>query len=360
MSHEGRLDRLAARMGDDGLDALVLTHLVNVRYACGYVGSNGVVLLTPDRRILFTDFRYLIVSRERTRGVEVLEAGRDLLERVSEIVRESAPGWRVGFEADHTSVSRCEVLGAKAPDVEWVPTRGLVEGLRMVKEAEEIDLMARASQIADLAFAACRDGIFAGRTEREVAWELEGIMRRAGAERASFDIIVASGPRGAMPHAVPGDERIPTDTLVTIDMGARVEGYASDCTRTFATGTPPDALVEAYDVCLAAQQEALAAVRAGITGGDLDAVARNRIAAAGFGEAFRHGLGHGVGLDLHEPPYAREGITDVIRAGMTVTIEPGIYLEGVGGVRIEDLAVVTEDGARVLTGFTKERLRVDC
>lgn len=359
MNHEARLDRLAARMGEEGLDALVLTHLVNVRYACGYVGSNGVVLVTRDRRVLFTDFRYLAVSRERARGVEVLEAGRDLLERVSEILREAAPGGRVGFEADHTSVARHATLVAKAPDVEWVPTQGLVERLRLFKEPEEIELIARAAQIADLAFAACRDGLFAGRTEREVAWELEGIMRRGGAERASFDIIVASGPRGAMPHAVPGDDPIPTGTLVTVDMGARLEGYASDCTRTFATGNPPAALIEAYDVCLAAQEKALAAVRAGVTGGALDAVARAHIAAAGLGDAFRHGLGHGVGLDLHEPPYAREGVPDVIEAGMTVTIEPGIYIEGVGGVRIEDLVVVTDDGARVLTGFTKDRLRVD-
>ena len=359
MRFEERQERILGRMQAEGLDAMLVTNLVNVRYACGYVGSNGVVLLAPDRRVLFTDFRYVAVARRDTRGVEVVEAGRDLLARTLEVIQAVAPGGRVGFEAEHTSVARHERLTAELPGPELVPTQGLVEGVRALKEPEEIAAMSRAAEIADQAFAACADGIFRGRTERDVAWDLEALMRRAGAERASFDIIVASGVRGAQPHAVPSDEAIPPDTLVTVDMGAMVDGYASDCTRTFATGPLPEQLERAYAVCLAAQELGVAAVRPGVAGGELDAVARDHITAEGFGDAFRHGLGHGVGLEVHERPWARQGITDAIDTGMTVTVEPGIYLEGVGGVRIEDLLFVTTDGAQVLTRFPKALLRVD-
>jgi Xaa-Pro aminopeptidase len=358
VNHEGRLDRLVARLGDEGLDALLVTSLVNVRYGCGYVGSNGVLLLTGDRRLLFTDFRYAAAAREQTRGVEVVEAGRELLERVGTVVADAGAG-RVGIEAEHMSVARLQEVRDRLPSVEWVPTRGLVEDVRVVKEPEEIACMAAAAAAADVAFAACRDGLFAGRTERRVAWDLEGIMRDHGAEGASFSIIVASGPRGALPHAVPADVPIPRNTLVTVDMGARVDGYASDCTRTFATGDLPDDLARAYAVCRAAQEAALGAIRPGITGGELDAAARDVVVAAGFGDNFKHGVGHGVGLDIHERPWARQGVEQPITAGMTVTVEPGIYLEGAGGVRIEDLVVVTDDGCQVLTGFTKELLRVD-
>ena len=359
MRFEERQERIVARMQGDGLDAMLVTNLVNVCYACGYVGSNGLVLLAPERRVLFTDFRYVAVAARDTRGVEVIEAGRDLLERTLEVLVAVPPGGRVGFEAEHTSVARHERLVAALPGLELVPTSGVVEGIRVRKEPEEIAAMSRAGEIADQAFAACADGLFRGRSEREVAWELEAVMRRAGAQRASFDVIVASGVRGAQPHAVPSDEAIPRDTLVTVDMGAAVDGYASDCTRTFATGALPETLERAYAVCLAAQERAVAAVRSGIAGGELDAVARDHITAEGFGDAFRHGVGHGVGLEVHERPWARQGITDTIEAGMTITVEPGIYLDGIGGVRIEDLLFVTNDGAQVLTRFPKALLRVD-
>lgn len=358
MRYETRQADVLARMSEEGVDALLVTNLTNVRYACGYVGSNGSLLVTPTRKVLFTDFRYIASAREQTRGVDVVEAGRDLLEKIVEAVTDLG-ATRVGFEAEHTSVARFERLRTAFSSRELVATTGLVEAIRRTKDADEIALMARAATITDAGFAACRDGLFAGRTERQVAWELEAILRDGGADGPSFGIIVASGQNGARPHAVPGDTPIVADTLVTVDMGAIVDGYVSDCTRTFATGPLPDALAEAYQVCLDAQERALAAVRPGISGGDLDKVARDHIAAAGLGEAFRHSLGHGVGMDVHEEPYAREGLTETIDVDMTVTIEPGIYLEGVGGVRIEDLVVVTRDGCRVLTGFTKELLTVD-
>ena len=355
---EKRQERLLAAMAEQGLGAMLVTDLVNVRYLTGYVGSNGTAVLAPERRLLFTDSRYVVAARAQTRGVDVVEAGRDLHERIVGALAEIAPGGRVAFEADQVTVSRHRRLAESLPGIELVPTSGLVEGLRVRKDPEEVALMREASELADRAFAAIADGLIDGRTEREVAWELEGIMRRAGAEGASFPIIVAGGAHGARPHAVPRPEPVPEGTLVVVDMGALVEGYASDCTRTFATGDIPPELERAYEVCLDAQRAAVAAVRPGMTCGELDAVARDRIQAAGLGEAFGHGLGHGVGLQIHERPWVRPGIEDVIETGMAVTIEPGIYLEGLGGVRIEDLVIVRDDGPEVLTSFPRELARV--
>lgn len=360
MNYEGRVEAVAAALATESVDALIVTNLINVRYLCGFTGSNGVVVVGPDRAVLLTDFRYMTQAAQQTHGVEIVQAGRDLDGSVAEVVRQIAPTGRVGFEAANVTVGRYETLARAMDGPTLVPTSGVIEARRLIKDADEAELLSRASRIADLAYDACADGIFAGRTERQVAWELEGIMRAAGAAGASFDIIVASGERGAMPHAVPAEVPVATNSLVTVDLGAEFEGYMSDCTRTFATGTPPDELIRAYDVCHEAQRRALAAVAPGITGADLDAIARDHIAAEGFGDNFGHGLGHGVGLDIHEAPTARPNSTQMLEPGMTITIEPGIYLPGIGGCRIEDLCVVTDDGFDLLTGFTKERLTVDC
>lgn len=360
MNYEARQRSIAASLADHEVDVLVVTNLVNIRYLCGFTGSNGVVVIGPARAVLLTDFRYVTMAAEQTHGVEIVKAGRELNRSVADLVAEIAPGGRAGFEATDVTVSRYEALARAMGDVTLVPTSGVVEKARLIKDADEVECMRKAAIIADNAFQACADGIFKGRTERQVAWELEGIMREAGASGASFDIIVASGERGAMPHAVPADLPVANDTLVTIDLGAFYEGYASDCTRTFATGEPPEELISAYDVCLEAQELSLAAVGPGVRGGDLDRIARDHIAEAGYGEYFGHGLGHGVGLDIHEAPTARPESTSVLDPGSTITIEPGIYLPGVGGCRIEDLCVVTEDGFERLTGFTKKRLTVDC
>lgn len=351
--------RAVDALGPAGIAALIVSDLTNVRYLCGYVGSNGTLVVAPGRRVLLTDFRYLASAAAQTDGVEIVEAGRDLAEKLAAVVKDVAVGGGVGFESAHVSHARHTRMVDDLPGVELLPTTGIVEGLRLRKDPDEIAAIAAAAGIADLAFTACVDGVFRGRTEREVAWELGSIMRSGGADGPSFDIIVASGPRGAMPHAVPQDVAIPADTLVTVDLGAALGGYVSDCTRTFATGPLPDRLGEAYRVCREAQEAALAAVRPGISGKDLDAVARDVITAAGFGEHFRHGLGHGVGMQVHEGPAARPESADVLAAGMTVTIEPGIYLPDLGGCRIEDLAVVTDGGCDVLTGFTKDLLTVD-
>jgi Xaa-Pro aminopeptidase len=329
----------------EGLEALVVTDLVNVRYLCGFVGSNGVLVITPGARVLLTDSRYTTAARSMVEDTEVVIAGRDLMDRLAEVV----PQGRVGIEAEHITVARRDRMGQRLSGVELVATTGLVEGLRVIKEPEELECIREATRMADTALSRLVEEGFGGRTEAQVAWALEGWMRDLGAEGASFDIIVAGGAHGALPHAVPRGERIAPDTLVVVDMGARFAGYSSDCTRTLSTGTLPPALEQAYSVCLEAQRAALAACRSGVHTRDLDSAARDVIGAAGLGEHFGHGLGHGVGLDIHERPWLRQEGGEVLETGMVVTIEPGIYLEGVGGVRIEDLAIVTDDGCEVLT-----------
>lgn len=345
MSIPARQARIGEVLREEGLDALVVTDLVNIRYLSGFVGSNGVLVVTPASRVLLTDSRYTAAARTMVEDTEVVIAGRDLMDRLAEVV----PQGRVGIEAEHVTVARRDRFAGRLSGADLVPTSGLVEGLRVVKEEEELEAIREATRIADAALSRLVEEGFAGRTEAATAWALEGWMREMGAEGASFDIIVAGGAHGALPHAVPRAEAIPADTLVVVDMGARHAGYASDCTRTLATGTLPAALEEAYAVCLEAQRAALAACRAGVLTKDLDSVARGIIADAGLGDHFGHGLGHGVGLDIHERPWLRQEGGEVLQTGMVVTIEPGIYLEGVGGVRIEDLAIVTDDGCEVLT-----------
>ena len=353
---ERRQEQVVARLAERELGAMVIGDLVNVRYLTGYVGSNGVAVLAPERRLLFTDFRYVASARAQTRGVEVVQAGRDLIGRVAEVLAELAPGGRVGVEADHVTLARHARLAAALEGTEIVPVSGLVEDLRVRKDPEEIALMRRAAEIADRAYEWLAGQRIVGRSERELAWELQGAMMRAGSEEPSFPIIVAAAERGALPHAVPSPEPIPAGTLVVVDLGATVEGYRSDCTRTFATGPLPDELLRAYEICLAAQRAALEAVRPGVGAAELDAVARGAIAAAGMGERFGHGLGHGVGMAVHERPWVRPEGTETLAPGMAFTVEPGIYVEGLGGVRIEDLVVVTDEGHEVLTRFPKQLL----
>jgi Xaa-Pro aminopeptidase len=353
---ERRQDRLVEALAGRGLSALLVSDLTNVRYLTGFVGTNALVGLGPERRQLFTDSRYMVAARAQTSGVEIVDAGRELLDRVAQALRESAGDGPVGVEAENLTLARHERLKAALNGVALEPTAGLVESLRARKEPSELALMREAAAIGDRAFEAVASRPLAGRLERDVAWELEGVLREHGAEGPSFPIIVAGGPRSALPHAVPGAEPIPAGSLVVVDLGAIRDGYASDCTRTFAAaGAPlPEELERAYAVCLEAQLAALARVAPGVEAAELDAVARGVIESAGLGGAFGHGLGHGVGLDIHERPWVRPNAPGKLEEGMVVTVEPGIYLEGVGGVRIEDLVVVTADAGEVLTRFPKE------
>ena len=350
-----RADRLAAALE---VDALLVTNLVNVRYLTAFTGSNGMAVVGPAVRRFITDFRYVEQAGSQVEGFDVEQAPQEFNAALRDGWPEGA--FRLGFEDDHVSVRRFNRLREVLPErVELVPAGGAVEELRAVKDAGEIEHIRAAAALADEVYGTVREQGLVGRTERDVALAIENEMRRCGAEGPSFPSIVASAERGALPHAEPADVPIARGTLVTLDIGALLDGYCSDGTRTWATGELPDDLAEAYALVQRAQAEALAAVRPGPEGRAVDAVARGIIEAAGHGEHFGHGLGHGVGLDVHEAPRLARTGTDALREGNVVTVEPGVYLPGRGGVRIEDLVVVTEGGRDVLSGTTKDLVTVD-
>ena len=352
-----RADRLAALVAGRELDALLVTDLVNVRYLTGFTGSNGLAVVGRDLRRFVTDFRYVEQAAEQVDGFDREQSPQEFLDAL-------AGGWpdgelRLGFEDDDVSVRRHGRLRDVLPDhVSLVPAGGMVEELRAVKDAGEVERIRAAAELVDEIYAMVREQGLVGRTEREVALAIENEMRRLGAQEPSFSSIVASAERGALPHAVPADVPIPAGTLVTLDIGAKLDGYCSDCTRTWATGERPDDLAAAYALVRRAQETALAAVRPGLKGSEVDAVARSIISEAGHGEHFGHGLGHGVGLAIHEAPRLARTADAPLVAGNVVTVEPGVYLPGRGGVRIEDLVVVVEDGHTVLSGTAKDLITV--
>jgi Xaa-Pro aminopeptidase len=342
-----RVDALAQRLELP----LLVTNPANVWYLIGLRSSNAALLVDPETGpTLYADFRYAEKARA-VDGVEFVETSRYLLRSLAELLA----GRRVGFEETQLTVAGHRVL---AHSVDLVPTSGLVEAMRAVKDDDEIAAIRRAGALSDEIFGALAKERFVGRTERELVWWVERSFREAGAEALSFSTIVAAGPTGALPHADPGDLVIVPGTLVTVDAGCIAEGYCSDCTRTFSTGDLPESLSDAYELCLEAQLAGLAAVGPGVSGRDADAASREPVEAAGLGWAYGHGLGHGVGIEVHEAPVLRPESTDVLEPGNAVTVEPGIYLPGEGGVRIEDLALVTADGCERLTQVTKELVTV--
>jgi Xaa-Pro aminopeptidase len=331
-------------------EPLLVSSLVNVRYLTGLASSNAALLVEPERVRLFTDFRYA----ERARavdGVEFVRTRRDLYAELPELL-----GGRIGFEPGALSYERYAKL--QAGGLELVPLGGLVEAMRTVKDAGELDLIRRAAAITSEAFERLASEPFVGRTERAVAWRMESLLHEAGGDEPAFPVIVAAGVTGESPHAVPGTRRIEPGETVIVDAACRLGGYCSDCTRTFATGELPAELARAYEIVKDAQSTGLAAVRAGADSEDVDRVARDVIDAAGFGEAFGHGLGHGLGLEVHEAPWLNAEWPSTLVAGNVVTVEPGVYLHGLGGVRIEDLVVVGDVGPEVLTSSTKELVTV--
>jgi len=350
-----RVERLAALLDEPLLVAgppYVLGGQANVRYLTGLSSSNSALLVEPDgRATLFADFRYAKRGRE-VPGVTFVETARSLLAAIGERLS----GRRIGFEEAHLPYAGYRALVDAGVDA--VPVGALVESLRAVKDEREIEIMRRAGALSDEIFEALSRERFTGRTERDLVWWVERRFRESGAEGVSFPTVVAAGETGTSPHADPGDRVIGEGVLVTVDAGCILDGYCSDCTRTFAVGEISDRLEEIYALCLLAQLAGLGAVGPGVHGRDADAAAREIIAAAGLGEAFGHGLGHGVGIQIHEAPTLRPESTDVLEAWNVVSVEPGIYIPGEGGVRIEDLVLVTEDGAERLTGFTKELITV--
>ena len=347
---DGRGERLAELAAAKELDQLFVSDLVNVRYLTGFTGTNGACLVGASERTFFTDFRYTErAEQEVGEGWDRPVAEREMVPQIARAMK-----GRVGFEDSKVSVRQRAKLGdAVGDDAELVPAGDLVEELRAVKDAGELDRIAAAAELADDVYRWAIEQGMAGRSERDVARATVARIRELGAE-PSFPPIVAAGPGGALPHAEPGEREIGRGELVVFDMGAELDGYCSDCTRTFATGDPGDEAREVYELVLAAQLSALAAVHPGAGGKQVDEVSRAPISAAGHGEHYGHGLGHGVGMEVHEGPRLSPSSTDELREGNVVTVEPGVYVPGKLGVRIEDLVVVEAEGPKILSGLPKE------
>ncbi len=349
MSYARRMEALRATLAD-GPEALLVSAPSNIFYLSGFTGSAGMLLISRTHARLFSDFRYRLQASEQAPDYPFVEVSRGLVKGVGEkLATLGLP--HVGFDSAHLTCQIRETLEESAPEVAWVPCPGRVEALRMVKSAEEIARMRRAAELADRALAHMAPLLRPGVTEREVAMEGEFFMRRAGAEAVAFKFIVGSGPHGALPHAEVTDRAFQPGDLVVVDMGARAEGYCSDMTRTFAIAEASDRAREIYSLVYRAQRLALGQVRAGAGCGALDALARTLITEAGYGDNFGHGLGHGVGIDVHEAPRLARDVETTLAAGHVVTVEPGIYLEGFGGVRLEDMGAVGEEGGEVLTQY---------
>jgi Xaa-Pro aminopeptidase len=338
-----RLDRLRGSLDR----RLLVTNLLNIRYLTGFDSSNAALLVDPKGPVkLYTDFRYIEVAQAMP-DVEAVLTKRSLMVDLARRLKGT-----IAFEADVLPFSQAEVLGAGGLDL--VPASGRVEALRAVKDDDELALIRRAATAADRAFEALTAETWVGRSERELAWRLRQLLHAHGVDHLAFDTAVASGPNGSKPHAEPSDDLVESRALVTVDWGARLEGYCSDCTRTLETGGLPPKLRELYEVCLEAQISAVEGIEPGMSGVDADRLARGVIEQAGYGDNFGHGLGHGVGMFVHEAPRLSPESADTLEPGHVITIEPGIYLPGIGGVRIEDLAVVRDGGVELLTSFPKD------
>ncbi len=356
MDVAARVERIRGRFDDLGVDALLVTEPVDVRYLTGFTGSAALVLVRRDRLVFVTDGRYRDQSRDELEaaGLEaeiVVESGRGQQEAIT-----AAAGGlgRVGLDAETVTWGQQRRFAERwFPDAELVATSRPVAELRQVKDPGEQDRIAAACAVADEAFAAVAPRLTASPTEAELALDLEYEMRRRGAEGISFDPIVASGPNGAKPHARPTDRRVEPGDLVVIDFGATVEGYCSDMTRTVCVGEPPPERRRIHEVVLEAQEAGRRAVRAGVEAAAVDRACRDVIAEAGWADAFVHSTGHGVGLEVHEDPKVASTSGDTLAAGHVVTVEPGVYLTGTGGVRIEDTVVVTDSGCEILTRTPK-------
>ena len=356
-----RLPKLRSQLDGAGADALLVTSLANVRYLTGFSGSAAILVVGPRRVTLVTDGRYRTQADEQLRASGVdgdvdLQVGGAQAQRDAVVAAVCADAvGRLGLEADNVSWAAEQRWAAALAPAEMVPTSGLVETLRQVKDPGELARIERAAAIADAALAEVRPILSEGPSEREVALTLDTAMRRLGAQDRAFETIVASGPNAAQPHARPTTRRIGQGDPVVIDFGAVFDGYRSDMTRTFCVGGEPrGVLADVFDVVAYAQRLGLDAVRAGAAATDVDRACRDAIAAAGFGDAFEHGTGHGVGLDIHEAPSVGPGSTAILAAGVVVTVEPGVYLRDLGGVRMEDTVVVTDGPCRPLTSFPKD------
>ena len=337
-----RCEKLMGVLNEAGVDGAIITSRTNIRYFSGFTSDEAVVLIGGGRRVLLTDFRYTIQAKEQSPDFEIVETSRAIAtDEIAAVLREMGVK-RCAFEDGYLTVRAFN--NYKELPVELVPKTPEIDRVRLVKNEYEVECLKKAQSIADEAFAELITVIHEGMTEKQVANELDHLLRKHGAEENSFDTIVGSGPNGALCHALPGPRKLQRGDLVVIDFGCRYMGYCSDMTRTIAVGKPNDELKKIYGIVLKAQLAALEALKPNMSAKELDGIARGVITEAGYGPTFGHSLGHGFGLDIHEAPYASTRSNDVLVPGSTITVEPGIYVEGLGGVRIEDDCVLTEDG----------------
>lgn len=350
-----RLKKLRQKLLDEGLDAILITNPANRRYLSGFTGSAGMLIISQDRACLATDFRYYEQVEKQAPQFELIKITARFTASLPSLIKELDVR-QVGFESKNMTFDMHNELSAALPEgVEFVPTADIILEQRSVKDQDEIASLRRAIALGDAAYAHIAEFMQPGMTELRVAWELESFMRTNGAEKVSFDVIVAAGPNGAMPHARPGERVIQSGEPVVMDLGAVIDGYHSDLTRTVALGEADGKYKKVYEIVLKAQQAAIRGIRPGMTGQEADAIARKVIEEAGYGDTFGHGLGHGVGLVVHEKPgVGKLSDRDVLQPGMVFSIEPGIYLPGEFGVRIEDLVALRDDGPEVLSQAAKE------
>ncbi|GKV64580.1 MULTISPECIES: Xaa-Pro peptidase family protein [unclassified Sporosarcina] len=349
-----KIEKLRQLLEEQQVDALLITSPYNRRYMTHFTGSAGAVIISRNDAVFITDFRYMDQANEQVHGFRIVQHTGTMIQEVANQVKEMKIR-TLGFEKEHLSYSQFEMY-KEHTEAELVPLAGLVEKLRLIKTPDEIETLKQAAAIADAAFVYICSVIKAGKTELEISNELEFFMRRQGATSSSFDIIVASGERGALPHGVASAKVIEDGDFVTMDYGALYNGYISDITRTVAVGQPSAKLAEIYDVTLKAQELAVENIKPGMTGIEADRIARDYIKSKGYGEAFGHSTGHGIGMEVHEAPALSFRSETVLVPNMAVTVEPGIYLPGIGGVRIEDDLLITETGNERLTKSTKELL----
>jgi Xaa-Pro aminopeptidase len=355
MDHEGRISRLRTRMEEEGVDAFLVTNLTNVRYLTGFSGTNGQVFVTHADAVFLSDPRYRARAGALVQAAEVSIYPSELEEGLRPLL-EARPSLRVGVEASTMTLEERSRLNDAFPEMDTVPLGGLVEGLRRQKEPAEVALIEQAVSLGERAFSWLLESLAPGQTEKEIALELETRMRRWGADEVSFPPIVGSGELSAHIHHTPTARAFRKGDLVLADFGCRVDGYCSDLTRTVVLGPASSEQTERYDLVLEAQRAGIRATRAGAPGPEVDRAARGIIEAAGLGDRFGHGLGHGVGLDIHEAPRLNRTSDQSLQAGDVVTVEPGLYVDGVGGIRIEDCVLVTEGEPRVLGSAPKDHL----
>ena len=356
MKTNNRLQKLRQNFAEKNIDAIFVSQTENRHYLSGFDGSSGFLLITAQKAILATDFRYIEQAGAQAPDYEIFRITNNITDWFPKLV-DGLSVKRLGFETEHITFTMHhqlrDILNEKQFLLKLVPVNGLIESLRAVKEPREIELIKKAAAISDAAYEYIEGMIQTGMTEKHVAWEIEKFLRENGSQPIPFDIIVASGPNSALPHARPSERTINSEEPIVIDMGAKFDGYASDLSRTICLGTPDDKFKKVYDTVLDAQLTAMSIITEGMTGEQADSSARAVIERAGYAEAFGHALGHGIGLASHESPRLGPGSVEPLTSDMVFTVEPGIYLPGWGGVRIEDTAVIESGRAKLITKARK-------